>query len=343
MGKESISNFKLSFLFSFKNCKNAFANDELTIKINSKGLLESIKILAEDRLPNIVETITNAPSVIFSTGGGDKDEGDVELVETIKEYSKTMIVSPDELPNKFNWLISVSLEEGTSSENIDASFIIKKSISNTIEATDIVTNLNENPEFKGIFTRPIEAIKFSIEPQEFKLKSSQSTHEFYEYLPSQTRLIKVPISRALFAKKVNNLTFENGMLIENEIKKPSEVEGFISIPINIAKAIVSVPAQLFQFRIDNTKKDNELETEIQKLQNTLLQGERNELTNQLATDKLVLDAQKSLLETQKAIDDIKQEIISTNAKQALKNEKELLELQKQIAELKKQIEELKKK
>lgn len=324
-------------IFQLTHSKNALANDELTIKISSKGLLESIDIIAEDRLPNIVETITNAPSVIFSTGGDDKDEGEEELVETIKEYSKTIVVDPDELEKEYSWLISVSLNEGTSSKDVNASFLIKKTTYNNSQSATISDDL----EFKGIFTRPVEAIKFTIEPQEFKLKLAKSTHEFFEYLPSQSRLIKVPISRALFAKKENNLVFVDGILKENEIKKPSEVEGFISIPINIAKAIVSVPAQLFQFRIDNTKKENELETEIQKLQNTVLQGERNKLTNQLTSDKLVLDAQKSLLETQKAIDDMKKEIANANATQALENEKALLQLQKEIADLKKQIEELK--
>ena len=329
-------------IFQLSHNKNALANDELTIKISSKGLLESIDIIAEDRLPNIVETLTNAPSVIFSTGGDDKDKSEYELLETIKEYTKTVVVDPSELTKTFNWLISVSLDEGTSSKDVKASFQIKKTTYN--DSTIAIAIIDKDLEFKGIFTRPVEAIKFTIEPQEFKLKSANSTHEFFEYLPSQSRLIKVPISRALFAKKENNLVFTDGMLTENEIKKPSEVEGFISIPINIAKAIISIPAQLFQFRIDNTKKDYALETEIQKLQklqNTILQSERNKLTNQLAIDKLVLDAKKSLLDTQKAIDDLKTQIESANATQALKNEKELLQLQKDIADLKKQIEELK--
>ncbi len=54
------------------------------------------------------------------------------------------------------------------------------------------------------------------------------------------------------------------MLTGNYINKPSEFEGLISIPINICKAIVSIPSQLFNFKIQHKYQDTLSELEMQK-------------------------------------------------------------------------------
>jgi hypothetical protein len=51
----------------------------------------------------------------------------------------------------------------------------------------------------------------------------------------------------MFVKKTELPKFSTGLLVENYISKPSEVEAFLSIPINILKAVFSIPAQIFQF------------------------------------------------------------------------------------------------
>jgi hypothetical protein len=45
------------------------------------------------------------------------------------------------------------------------------------------------------------------------------------------------------------LTFDNGVLTSAQYDDPSTLTGFLSIPIDIAKAVVSIPSALFRFTI----------------------------------------------------------------------------------------------
>jgi hypothetical protein len=68
----------------------------------------------------------------------------------------------------------------------------------------------------------------------------------------------MPITRAAFVRKVTNLTFDSGVLTEIHIEKPSEALAFMEIPLTIAKAILSVPAELIQLKINYSSRDKEL-------------------------------------------------------------------------------------
>jgi len=123
------------------------------------------------------------------------------------------------------------------------------------------------------------------------------------------------VKRTAFVKRTNKIGIQDGIILSNEITKPSSVEGFISIPINIAKAIVSIPSELVQFKFDNTKKIGELE----KAQ---LEIEKTNLSNSIELQKSKLELQTTLLEAEK---------------------KQLINAQKELDEIKKQLEELKQK
>jgi hypothetical protein len=77
-------------------------------------------------------------------------------------------------------------------------------------------------------------------------------------LPDHSPKICMPIERAAFVKKVTNLTFDRGILTEVHIGKPSEALGFMDIPVSIAKAIASVPAELIQLKINYSNKEKDL-------------------------------------------------------------------------------------
>jgi hypothetical protein len=83
-------------------------------------------------------------------------------------------------------------------------------------------------------------------------------------MPNKNILGSIPIERAPFVKKEFVLSFTNGMLTSVQTKNPSEVLGFISIPINVAKAIVSIPSAMLKFETTQINADNNLLTAQQK-------------------------------------------------------------------------------
>lgn len=308
---------------------NPLSKDNVDIKINEKGLLSNVDITTEDRLPNIIETITKAPVDILGVGGASKGEND-DIV-TIEEFSKTFTIDPIDFPNENtntqNWVISKNDNYGNS-KDLNVSFSIEMISPTKMNQS---SNISFNEVVKGVITRPMSLYKFGIKPKADMLDGYQV--EFYEYLPNLELNIQVPITRALFAKKTNNLVFSDGMIKENKIDKPSEVEGFVSIPINLAKAIVSVPGQLFQFRIDNTKRKTELEKEILNLDKAITDNERNELLKTLETEKKQLEFDKSLLTLQNEIETMKNEMALMSQVSELENQKKLLGLEKEVSNL----------
>jgi hypothetical protein len=103
-------------------------------------------------------------------------------------------------------------------------------------------------------------------------------HSEIVLMPNGAPILSLPIHRAAFVKNITNVTFDRGILTEVRIEKPSELLAFFEIPLAVAKAIASVPAELLQLKIDYSSKEKGL-AEAQKAQleatQALLNAQRN--------------------------------------------------------------------
>jgi hypothetical protein len=99
------------------------------------------------------------------------------------------------------------------------------------------------------------------------LMSKGDPHSRNRWLPYYTTRVDMPnispvlsfgVERALFTNRLTTVYFDDGVLTDVSINKGSELLGFVSIPIVVAKAIVSVPAQIVQFRILDTQNQTRL-------------------------------------------------------------------------------------
>lgn len=319
-------------LVELKYSRSVFAEDHLKIKINSKGLLESVGVTTEDKSVSIVKEISKAPSVIFN----GESEG-VERLQVVEEeveeqeFSKVFLIDPSNLKDEYEWVIHAD-----KTNSINVSFVLKRNSMSHGETT-----VHDIDETDGVYSRPIEANRFTIEPQEVSLKKSGVSESFVEFLPSSTRLIHHPIKRSSFVKKEYTLSFEEGIIKESEVKKPSEVDGFISIPINIAKAIVSIPAQLVSFRINSIKNEKALQEELTKLETAVIKGEKNEVQQKMALEKAVLTTQKDMLKAESDMHKLREGMKISEEKKSLEYQKEILTLKKSILDLEVQVEKLK--
>ena len=95
-------------------------------------------------------------------------------------------------------------------------------------------------------------------------------------------------------KRHDTIVLTNGVVTEHVINNPSSVEGYISIPINVMKAIVSIPAKLVSFRVNWSKKQNEEQKLTHELKKELDQAKIDQLTTE-----------KTLIETQLEIERLK--------------------------------------
>ena len=291
-----------NYLFLLKHVSNWLVNDELKLTINKTGLLSTLEIIAEDKFPSIINTFSQSSSSIFSNKTAIRSTNEADV--SIKEFKRELIIDLSEFKTREGKYLK---KEFTALTETGAECKFGFFITKTEKEAESLP-FNGSYSFQGIIVRPVKPIKFTIVPTSEILKEKNSPSVFFDFFPDQSRILEVPIKRAMFVKKMNNLTIENGMLTVNEIKKPSEFEGVISVPIKIAKAIVSIPAQLISLKIDRTNKQKQLNQAMQDLQSTIIKGEKNDLIQQFENQKLLLEAEKNMLETQNQLKEIKKDI-----------------------------------
>jgi hypothetical protein len=75
------------------------------------------------------------------------------------------------------------------------------------------------------------------------------------YLPNGGPILSLDVLRAALVEKKNEITLENGMLTSAKQTKPSEILAGLNIPLEIIKALVSLPTDLIQLKINYSKAD----------------------------------------------------------------------------------------
>lgn len=301
-------------LLSLKYKPNALMADEIKYAVNSKGLLETVNITTEDRTADIISKLVEAPQIILGTSAGTKKASD-DVIVKIKEFTsdfvlKASTVSGTSQTIKWNLVIFNELGVDEDPKTVPADFALSSPDAPTTptELSNIINGTSsENTEIDGILTRPIKNISLKIE-------SAIAGVDFNTTLPSNvviadvTKLIVIPVKRTAFVKRTNKIGIQDGIILSNEITKPSSVEGFISIPINIAKAIVSIPGELVQFKFDNTKKNGELEKAKLEIEKTNLSNSIELQKSKLELQTTLLEAEKKQLNAQKELDDLKKQL-----------------------------------
>lgn len=87
------------------------------------------------------------------------------------------------------------------------------------------------------------------------LKSSPPISAFTIEFPQSSPAEILPFTSGAFVKTEYDVEFVNGMLTSMNAKRPSEALGIASIPFDILKALVQIPAELIKFRVDYSTQD----------------------------------------------------------------------------------------
>lgn len=77
-------------------------------------------------------------------------------------------------------------------------------------------------------------------------------------LPNGGPLGVVPVNASPFVETVYDVTFDQGMVTSWDAQRPSELASVVRIPVAVLKAIVSIPAELIQLRVNLTSSEREL-------------------------------------------------------------------------------------
>ena len=250
-------------------------DDNFNIKTNDKGLLDSFKGDSEDQTDTlIIESVSAITGLLklpttfrFSASSSVPSDLTKEIIFSFK-YTKNF------KPNDKNVLNDIKNDL----KNRHALYVIKS------EPIKKFAECDSSDKWPGLlYRRPVE---YNIE-----VTSSMSSNQpnfsksFSFYLLNDGPIASITLPASPFVKTEYDIDFQEGMLISVNSIRPSESLEIVRTIPQMLKAIVDIPAQLIQLKIDYSSKDKAL----------------------IDAQKELLNAQLELLKADKSLSDYQEE------------------------------------
>ena len=321
---------------------NLLFNDELDIKVTEQGLLDSTIASSEDQTTQIITDLADAPKqltdhainrMVENSTAADSSTSDITHVE-IQKRQKKLVFKGSELTSgkQEEWGIElyVSNSQNGSSKKEKFGVVLKPKIERGKSHKK-----GESGEFIGLVTRRRVNAEFEIVLFDEKLNEYHG--QVSTAIVDTTVDYPIELKRKPFVKNETNLVFKEGFLLQHKAITPSSYHGFISIPIEIGKAIMSIPGQLFSFKVQRIKDQTTLATEQLALVNAQNSLKNAALGQEVALSKLRSDLQKNRTNAQLELAKFELSVATATDEisKAMKNNLE------KIAEVKEEIEEAK--
>lgn len=302
--------------FSARLTHGRTRHDSLTIKTSAAGLLETSEAEADDKTASIVtETLsffTEAAklSLMRALSGGVRDTSATPTQLQVEPIKYQRIFDPMETDAR-----------GLDGFAIIAEDLAKRRAYFAFQFTPGTKAANLVPlppsEGDGIFyRRPVQHLLTIYDASgvdsiwQSMLADPKNPLGTYESLVAEAArkgtyvmslqmllpnsgpigMVELPTSTAV--KTEHNFSFKDGMLLSHESVRPSEALGIASILPNALRAIVAIPAELIQFKIDYSTKDKE-SVETQK--------------HYIDAQKAYIDAQAALIDSERSLESKQQE------------------------------------
>lgn len=274
--------------YSLTYIKNILQKDDLKIHTDN-GLLKLVSATTEDKTRDIISKVIELA----------KEVGKLSLVDLVIETDPPPSPSPDPFYER-NWII-----DPTSQADIDYVNQSLKALGEKKFRFRTRRLLETRPSARSSEWRTLEqqgdyeepvctevicyriVIPVALELIDWRRHAADGTHipirSEIAFVPDPDIIGSIKVRRGAFIKKVTKLEFDKGILTATEIDNPSELLGFINIPVDVVKALAAIPSELLHFRVTQFNKGTEL-----------INAQRGELEARTA----LLKAEQDLLEQQ---------------------------------------------
>lgn len=265
------------YFYSLDHLRDYFADDKVTVTFNPNGLLTKIDISAEDKTGEFITKIAELakesakafaalapmaeqgpPPFYFSLVVDPADEADIKRVnDQLNDLTCPIAVSSRSL---YAGLTKVSPAQAGSRN--------------------------------GVYFRPAlpYALTFESKGKINGFKKVENTL----YLPNKAPVMFLDFERVAFGKYTHVVDFENGLLKQVNFSVPSSALGFMAIPIEIAKAIASIPGEIVQLKFNVVSKEKDLLSK----QAELIDSQKKRLEAEEALRKYMEDLRKAKPDSQ---------------------------------------------
>jgi len=237
-------------LFGIEYDESPLSDDDITVENVSKPsgncLLQKVSTSVEDRTPAV---ISNLVATVIRAATGVPTAGTVRTGEVKAGRQRTLTAVLDQF--------GATDTDALNTKLMTAGFDLHISITQ-IGAAAGTPNQSAFKYQKGNGIYFLDPVPFRLSLSRLSSKGSTLIGEaiFYAHDASTPQFLE--IKRSAFVKRETTIVFDSGVPVSIETKKPSELLGFVSIPLEIATDIVSIPGQLIKLRVDYSSQENSL-------------------------------------------------------------------------------------
>lgn len=253
-------------------------DDDTKLAVNNAGLFTTANVIAADRTGDILVEIASA----FSGLGGSA--GDPLAFEAAPERANP--AECGKIPTKFAYRFDPSdpAELGkTNHELKEAGFPFRIQVPAMADKYTFQNARSEIVDRQRVVGKPSEGDEYKYElgnalrhqgtngalfyrtalPQTVILRQCETGTDCAEdgtntvpieatitMLPQIGPISYIPMRSSAFVKTVDDVVFDNGMLVSWNASRPSEILEIVRLPVKILKSVVSVPAEIIKLRID---------------------------------------------------------------------------------------------
>jgi hypothetical protein len=263
---------------------NLLSNDDIRVVVGKDGLLDLVEVTTEDKSVEVVKKLIEIGknvARITAQAGGARTTPEEEVI-----FKASLDPTSDVEVAKINQALQ-QVEGGPYEVRLtDRSPADSKQFNSTYQPGSTVGR-----HFQGVVFRP--ALAYGLRLSRQSIVQEVAT----VLLPNEAEILHMPINRSAFVKKVQKLDFNEGMLVEATLKKPSEALGAVEIPLEISRAILALPGEIVADNVAALKGDQNLSTQAVRTD----QAERSLERNALEEDVKDRQAELRLLEAEKAL------------------------------------------
>ena len=224
--------------YFFQYHVNPYTHDVIDIEFTKEGYLKKIDTAIEDKTVDIITKVAELAEEAAKTTALRDVGGMVVYEATIDPFDPEAMARVNRDFESLN--IGYTLDITPMRRNEDTVAIFEA----------------EAAESLGVYCRPME-------PFEIIVRKGQAERRKIVKLPHPDIIHFIQIPSARFVNNKFLMEFdEAGYPFHIHVEKPSPALAVMEIPIRIAKAILEIPAKIFQFRINlNNEKTKVLQSE----------------------------------------------------------------------------------
>jgi len=259
------------YKFNLMPKHSVLRDDTKTIEVSPTGLLSSTNIVATDRTGDILVQIAGSLSSLSPSIKSSNIVGK-NLEEKCLKHPINLVFDPmypnDAIATVNNKKLPIQIGriKRIGFDQFKSEFFPSVPLKNG-NSYPITKNMKDGIYYQ---TPAPTLIEFNYCENEDTCYPTAST---VVMLPQAGPVSFIPLKSSAFVKTINDVKFDNGTLVSWTSDRPSEVLSMVGLPIEIGKALFSIPAELLSVKIDYSSKDESL-TNLQ--QNAALRDVKNQ-------------------------------------------------------------------